>query len=480
MARPSRPGPLESGLCRHPPEACRRVGKVTSLVYCDRTDIGRRRSNNQDSKAVLPANPQQFRRRGWLFVVADGMGAHAAGELASAMATDRVPKIYEERSQFSPPLALRMSLERVNAEINNKGESGFEFKGMGTTCTTLVLLPRGAIVAHIGDSRCYRVRGHVIEQLSRDHSLVWELETAGGMSREQAADAAPKNIITRSMGPHPNVDVDLEGPFPVAVGDLFLLCSDGLSGQLSDEEIGLLAAELEPQEAVAALIGLAVVRGAPDNVTVIAARAGDEEASNGSRVFRKEEAWPLSEDATTIQRQSRRSWVALAIAAACLLAALMFNPESLITKQACKESEMVKAVCLFGSLGAFLGFIVGLLFAFSGLLAKPSRGRVLNAGEFLGKGPYRKYDCSPSERLVEGIASSIERAADELPEADRDRMGSLVARTRQHAAAGAFHEAVAAAAEAISIHSGAIEAARGEVTHITPKPGGAAAPHASG
>ena len=409
-------------------------------------------------------------------MVADGMGAHAAGELASAIATDRVPKIYEERSQFSPPLALRMSLDRVNGEINAKGESGFEFKGMGTTCTTLVLLPRGAIVGHIGDSRCYRIRERTIEQLSRDHSLVWELESAGGMSREQAADAAPKNIITRSMGPHPQVDVDLEGPFPVAAGDVFLLCSDGLSGQVDDEEIGLLAAELEPQEAVPALIGLALVRGAPDNVTVIVARAGEEEAAHASR---KEDAWPLSEEATTIQRESQRSWVALAVAAFCLLVALMFNPESLLTKQACRESEFVKAVCLFGSLGALMGAISGLLFAFSGFLAKPSRGRVLNAGEFLGKGPYRRYDCTPTERLVEGIATSVEHAAEDLPPVDRDRMGAIVARARQHAAAGAFHEAVTAAAEAIAIHTSAIEAARGEVTHVTPKNALPPTPHGS-
>ena len=250
------------------------MGTNTSLQFCDRTDIGRRRSNNQDAKAVLTATPQQYRTRGWLFMVADGMGAHAAGELASAMAAERVPRIYEQRCEFSPPLALRRSLEQVNAEINAKGESGFEFKGMGTTCTALVLLPRGAIIGHIGDSRCYRIRGRTIEQLSRDHSLVWELETAGGMSREQAADAAPKNIITRSIGPHPHVDVDLEGPFPVAAGDVYLLCSDGLSGQVTDEEIGLLATAFEPQESVPALIGLALLRGAPDNVTVVVAQIG--------------------------------------------------------------------------------------------------------------------------------------------------------------------------------------------------------------
>ena len=194
------------------------MGKVPSLVYSDRTDIGRRRANNQDSKAILPAHGQ--RPRGWLFLVADGMGAHAAGELASAIAAGRVPKIYDEQSQYSPPLALRTSIEQANGEIYAKGESGVEYRGMGTTCTVLVLHPRGAILGHVGDSRAYRVRDRRIVQLSRDHSLVWELETAGGMSRSQAADAAPKNIITRSMGPHAHVDVDLEGPFPVRAGDV--------------------------------------------------------------------------------------------------------------------------------------------------------------------------------------------------------------------------------------------------------------------
>jgi protein phosphatase len=448
------------------------VGKVTSLVFCDRTDIGCRRANNQDAKAVLPATPPQFRLRGWFFMVADGMGAHAAGELASAMAADRVPKIYEERSQFSPPLALRLSLEQVNAEINAKGESDIEFRGMGTTCTTLVLLPRGAIIGHIGDSRCYRIRGRTIDQLSRDHSLVWELESAGGMSREQAAEAAPKNIITRSMGPHATVDVDMEGPFPVDAGDVFLLCSDGLSGQVADEEIGLLATELEPPEAVAALIGLALVRGAPDNVTVVVARAGEEEASKHSH---KDETWPLSEEATTNQRQSHQSWIALIIAAACLLAALIFNPQSMLTKDACLASETVWAVCMFGSIAALMAAIAALLFAFSGFLVRPARGRTLAPGEFLGKGPYRHYDCTPTEHLMEGIVASVEQSAEHLAPPDRDRTLSILARARQHAAAGSFHEAVTAAAEAITIHTHAVEASRSDETirisgHVPPPP----------
>jgi protein phosphatase len=142
---------------------------------------------------------------------------------------------------------------------------------MGTTATALVLLPTGAMVAHVGDSRAYRLRGTRIEQLTFDHSLVWEIRAAG-----QASDLLPgyipKNIITRSLGPNRAVQIDLEGPHPLQVGDTFLLCSDGLSGQVTDDEIGMVLGCLPPAEAVQALVDLANLRGGPDNITVIVVR----------------------------------------------------------------------------------------------------------------------------------------------------------------------------------------------------------------
>ena len=283
------------------------MGSGTSLEYCDRTDVGRRRASNQDAKAVLePWSREQYRRRGWLFVVADGMGAHAAGETASAMAAEQVPLVYEKHAARSPILALRTSIEQANAEINARGESSLDLKGMGTTCTVLAILPRGAIVGHVGDSRAYRVRGGTIEQLSKDHSLVWELEAAHTGSPDEMP-VAPKNIITRSLGPHARVDVDLEGPFQVEENDVFVLCSDGLSGQVADDEVGLLAAMLPPKAAAAALVGLALVRGAPDNVTVIAAKAGEREVS---RTAPGDEPWPLADevvDASRLDSMSSRA-----------------------------------------------------------------------------------------------------------------------------------------------------------------------------
>lgn len=438
------------------------MGKGTSLIYSDRTDVGRRRANNQDSKSVLPpSSPQQYRTRGWLFLVADGMGAHAAGEMASGIAAERVPLVYEKSAQHSPAFALRRSIEQTNAEINAKGESADEFRGMGTTCTTLVLVPRGALVGHIGDSRAYRVRGRMIEQLSRDHSLVWELELAGGMSREQAAGAAPKNIITRSMGPHPEVDVDLEGPFPVEEGDTFVLCSDGLSGQMADEEIGLLAAELEPREATAALVGLALVRGAPDNVTVIAARAGAEEVS---KVSASEAPWPLTEAPAAAAGRAALPWTWLAAAAVSLFLALVcvgiWRPAGTEPQPDRGLADAVLPILVGAALLAFIGSLVA---AFIGFLA-PAGGdaRVLPPGRQLGKGPYRSSDCTPSEALVERVVVSIESAAAGLADIDRERTTAILARVRRHAAEGAFHEAVVALAEAISIYTRAIEQARGD------------------
>jgi protein phosphatase len=447
------------------------VGKGTSLLFSDRTDVGRRRASNQDSKSVVPpSSPQQYRARGWLFLVADGMGAHAAGEMASGIAAERVPLVYEKAAQRSPPLALRQSIEQTNAEINAKGESAAEFRGMGTTCTALVLVPRGALVGHIGDSRAYRVRGRTIEQLSRDHSLVWELESAGGMSREQAAGAAPKNIITRSMGPHPQVDVDIDGPHSVEEGDTFVLCSDGLSGQVADEEIGLFAGQLEPGDATAALVGLALVRGAPDNVTVIVARAGAEEVS---KVAAGDEPWALTEEPVAATGRAAVPWKRLALAAGSLFAALLLSPASELIRQleGVVGKQLAEPVSYVGCAAAALTFLGALLAAFLGFMAPAGgNGRVLLPGQRLGKGPYRTYDCTPTEGLVERIVASIETAAAGLADTDRERTTAILGRVRRHVAEGAFHEAVVAVAEAIAIYTRAVEQSRSGDTIRGPAP----------
>lgn len=255
------------------------------------SDIGLRRANNQDSLAICIANTEeQWKQRGHLFVVADGMGAHAAGELASKMATDLVPLEYQKLLDRPPHEALAQAVRDANAQIHSRGMASDDFRGMGTTVSALAVLPQVAIIAHVGDSRVYRLRGDVIEQLTFDHSLVWELRRAGQFPAGETLSYIPKNIITRSLGPNPEVQVDLEGPFPILPGDVFLLCSDGLSGQVRDEEIGKVLSLLPPREAVRTLIDLANSRGGPDNITVIVARRAASEpgcppqsASHGQR-----------------------------------------------------------------------------------------------------------------------------------------------------------------------------------------------------
>ncbi len=243
------------------------------LDYAALSDIGLRRSNNQDSHTVVLAGSEaDFRERGHVFMVADGMGGHAAGELASKIATDVVSLDYRKLLDQTPAEALVSAVLNANHQIHVRGQASPEFRGMGTTATILVLLPSGAMLAHVGDSRCYRVRGSRIEQLTFDHSYVWEMQAAGQLPEGGIPGFISKSSITRSLGPHPTEQVDLEGPHPVQAGDTFVLCSDGLSNQVKDEEIGLILSCLPPAEAVHALIELACLRGGPDNITAIVVR----------------------------------------------------------------------------------------------------------------------------------------------------------------------------------------------------------------
>jgi serine/threonine protein phosphatase PrpC len=384
-----------------------------------------------------------------------------------------VPDVYAKEAKRSPPLGLRLSIERTNAEINAKGESADEFRGMGTTCTALALLPRGAIVGHVGDSRAYQVRGGRIEQLSCDHSLAWELEPHRGQPGGDQLPATPKNIITRSLGPHPKVKVDLEGPFPVEPGDTFVLCSDGLSGQVADEEIGLFAAALPPVKAAAALLGLALVRGAPDNVTVIVARAGEKEAT---QVAPGDQPWVLKDATAATTEPKPVPWKQLAFAAGSALVGLTLNPFSQLMKPPSNDN----AGGMLGGLLAELAFPVGvaiaaialLLFLASSLAAwlalspAAAETRILRLGDRLGAGPYRGYDCRPSNLLIEGVVASVEAAADGLADVDRHRLLEAVASARRRLEAGDLPGAIGDAAEAIAIYRRSVEDSRGDDSTI--------------
>src|SRR5437870_3349419 len=260
----------------------RRVTGFDDIEYASLTDVGVRRSHNQDAYALLPASDaEQWRGRGHVFLVADGMGAHAVGELASKLAADTIPHIYSKYAHEGPIAALRKAFVETNLTIHTRGQQNREFEGMGTTATAILLRPEGAWVGHVGDSRAYRVRDGKIEQLSFDHSLVWEL------ARRQHKDPSelqgiPSNVIVRSLGPEPLVQVDVEGPHPVQPGDYFVLCSDGLSGPVSDREIGAVVSALTPGEACRFRVQLANLPGGPDNITAIVIRVGKTEGEDTS------------------------------------------------------------------------------------------------------------------------------------------------------------------------------------------------------
>jgi len=358
------------------------------------SDLGMRRMNNQDSVAVVVAQDEgTWSGRGHLLMVADGMGAHAAGELASKLAAEGVPHLYRKYIEHSPPDALLRAIRETNVEINRRGMANTDFHNMGTTCSVLVLLPHGAIAAHVGDSRIYRWRANTISQLTFDHSLQWELRASGQMPEgSDIAAVVPKNVITRSLGPNPNVQIDLEGPHPIAAGDVYLLCSDGLTGRVEDQEIGAILASLPPQEAAQALVDLANLRGGPDNVTVLIGKVVGSElvaADNALEPLRMGSA-------PHIRPVNMMIWSAALV---CLLAAAIM-------------------AALGQMVGAEIAVVAGAVTALVALIHRRIvvRGKPLGGARMLGKGPYTQATCEPNHELVQKLKATL----DELREAARD------------------------------------------------------------
>lgn len=262
-----------------------------AIEYAHRTDVGVRRNHNQDDFGIRIAHdPDRWREQGHLFIVADGMGGHAVGEKASARAARDIPHLIPKHAQDDPATAIRKAYLEANSAIHSIGQENPEFRGLGTTATTLWLRPEGAWVGHVGDSRVYRLRGDMLEQLTFDHSAIWELARRQGIRPDQM-QGIRSNVILRSLGPEALVDVDVEGPYPLAPADTFLICSDGLSGQLSDYEIGAILTVFDPGEACDFLVELANLRGGPDNITVLVIRARGN-AAQSARYPTAKISWP--------------------------------------------------------------------------------------------------------------------------------------------------------------------------------------------
>ncbi|WP_041453305.1 Stp1/IreP family PP2C-type Ser/Thr phosphatase [Anaeromyxobacter dehalogenans] len=243
------------------------------------TDVGRRRDHNEDAFLVDPALG--------LYVVADGMGGHAGGGTASRLAVETIqesvraardgsPEVFEGANGVEDsrlPDLLREAVEAACARIFQTAQGDPGLAGMGTTVTAALIDGRVAFVAHVGDSRCYLLREGRIYQVSEDHSLVNEQLKAGTISADEAKHSRFKNIITRSVGFEAQVQVDLMG-IELEGGDALVICCDGLSNLVDDDEILQIVDECPIDEAPARLVALANDRGGDDNITVIVIRAG--------------------------------------------------------------------------------------------------------------------------------------------------------------------------------------------------------------
>ena len=243
-------------------------GSAEKLAVASLSDVGCVRKNNEDSKGVFEgADPA----RGHLFIVADGMGGAAAGEVASGIAVETVRNMYFEPSSGTRPVeALQRAVEAANADILRQATEDPKLGGMGTTCTTMAIVGREVSFAHVGDTRLYLAANGTLTQLTRDHSLAAELQRTGGNS---GAPARAKNVLTRCLGVKPDVKVDVsDSPLRLPDDAVLVMCTDGLSNQVEDGEILHVVAMHLPDGACRRLVQLAKERGGPDNITVIVAR----------------------------------------------------------------------------------------------------------------------------------------------------------------------------------------------------------------
>jgi protein phosphatase len=252
------------------------------------TDQGRVRAENQDACTELHGSAGEI-----LLVVADGMGGHRGGSTASRLAIQAVSEFFEATPRWDGE-ALHAAITEANARIYQAASDSPELAGMGTTIVAILIGHErdNAWLAHVGDSRAYRLRAGTFEPLTEDHSVVAELVRRGAITEDEAAEHPRRNEILRSVGIQPNVEIDLAS-FTIENGDRLLLCSDGLSGLVTDDEIAAILSASRPIDAVPQLVEAANARGSPDNVTVIVGAVVDEtrEKATTRPPFRSRRYW---------------------------------------------------------------------------------------------------------------------------------------------------------------------------------------------
>jgi PPM family protein phosphatase len=239
-------------------------GDRMKLRHSADTNVGKTRDHNEDSFGI--GSPEQAERLGDLLVVCDGMGGHAAGEIASKIGVETILAIYYGEASEDRAQVLEQAFEQANEQIYARGNGS-----MGTTGVAALLLHDALHIANVGDSRAYLIRDGEIRQISRDHSFVGDQVAAGLITADQARSSPHRNVITRALGYQSGVTVDMFR-WPLQIDDIIVLCSDGLHGLVSDTEIAQIAGEADPDAAVHQLIDLANSRGGTDNITVAIAR----------------------------------------------------------------------------------------------------------------------------------------------------------------------------------------------------------------
>jgi serine/threonine protein phosphatase PrpC len=254
-------------------------GELVQIASSGLTDVGRVRTNNEDSfRVVEPLS---------LFILSDGMGGEAHGEIASAMAVETISEYLAEPKEDSGATLhgdvndnfsrrLKNAVHQANLKIYQSAQKNPEQRGMGATVTVVWADDAKLSIAHVGDSRAYLLRSGSLQQLTNDHSLVAEQVRRGLITPQQAEESEMQSVLLRALGAHPDVEVDVE-EVAVVPNDVLLLCSDGLTRMVTEPEIaGTLQAEVDPASAAQKLIELANGNGGLDNVTVIVARFQEE------------------------------------------------------------------------------------------------------------------------------------------------------------------------------------------------------------
>lgn len=301
-----------------------------SIEYSGASDIGMIRTENQDSFGKFPPdNLDIYSDKGQLFIVADGIGGHAGGKEASSLAVETISNAYFNSLSDETGVALRIAIEAANTAIHQKAQNSEKFGRMGTTCTSMVIKNNAAAIGQVGDSKVYRIEKNKIEQLTMEHTQLNEMLKEKILTEEEAKNYPSKSALSRALGMEEKVKADIIDDIPLKHGQIFVLCTDGLS-KVNKEEILNIVTQNSPEDSCVKLINLANERGGKDNVTVQVLKINAEQISpKGSS---------LEKDKITVERKKKSKWLFI-IPVLVILAAIGFLFGNSVVKLFNKETK---------------------------------------------------------------------------------------------------------------------------------------------